>query len=351
MTGPVNVVSLVPLPTWAREEILAVDAAVRLTEAPAWFDGELRQTWPEYTVATYLAPGSEGFGTRADRDALLDSADVIVGGFPVPIDLRARSPHLRWFHQTRAGASNLEPCDLWGSDVTVTTGRGLGNTLAIAEYVVAAFLHFARSLDRASVDRAAGSFDRPAYRPVQLAGKTVCVVGVGGIGREVGRLCSLLGMHVVGTRLDPDGKLPTGFELVAGPDQLHDLLGSALFVAVCCQWTPETEGLIGSEVFAAMPEGAVLVNVARGEIVDERALATALAAGRLRGVALDVYRGEFEHPPPDHLWADPRVLMTPHVSGGTDAGSNAPIELFIENLKAFLAGGPMVNVVDWDRGY
>jgi glyoxylate/hydroxypyruvate reductase len=351
MADTIEILSLVPLSERIRDEIEAVDPGVRLTVVPGWFDGEIRDTWPARTTELYLRPGSEGEGSRAQRDELLATADVVLGGFPVPVDLRSRSPRLRWFHQTPAGASNLRGCDLWGSDVVVTTSRGLGSTLAIAEYVVASFLHFARGLHRVAIDRAAGKVDRFAYDPVQLAGKTACVVGTGGIGRDVGRLCAALGMRVVGTRRSARGPAPEGFDDVGGPERLHELLARATFVAVCCQWTPETERLIDSAALAAMPDGAVLVNVARGEIVDEDALAQALASGRLRGVALDVHVGEFERPPPDVLWSDPRVLVTPHVSGGSDARPARPLALFVENLRALLAGEPLQNVIDWDRGY
>lgn len=333
----------------ARSTIEAVDPRVRLTMAPGWFDGEIRDSWGEYTARSYLPAGAAGSGTRAERDALLAEAEVILGGFPLPLDLRSRSPRLRWVHQTPAGASNLNNSDLWGSDVTVTTSRGLGNTLAIAEYTVASFLYFARALPRAERDARRGEFDRFAYRPVLLAGKTVCVIGAGGIGQEVGRLCAALGMRVVGTRRDPSGPLPVGFAELRGPDGLAALLAQSSFVAVCCQWTPETEGLLGRDQFAALPPGAVVVNVARCEIIDEAALVDAL--DHLGGVALDVYVGEFEHAPPAALWDHPKVLITPHTSGGAEARSMRPIELFCANLRALLDSRPLDNVIDWTRGY
>ena len=100
-----------------------------------------------------------------------------------------------------------------------------------------------------------------------------------------------------------------------------------------------------------MKTGSVLVNVARGEIVDEPALAEALAAGKLRGVVLDVYVGEFEHAPPPLLWQDKRVLFTPHTSGASDDNRHGAIDLFCENLRAWLDGAPLRNVIDWQRGY
>ena len=119
----------------------------------------------------------------------------------------------------------------------------------------------------------------------------MCVVGAGGIGREVGRLAAALGMRVIGTRRrpEPGAPLPTGFAGVGGTDDLDRFLGESDFVVVCCQWTPETTNLINAARLAAMRRGVVLVNVARGEIVDEAALAEALARGHLRGVVLDVY--------------------------------------------------------------
>src|SRR5205085_12022398 len=105
----------------------------------------------------------------------------------VSADLRARAPRLKWLHQRQAGASNLLGSDLWGGDVMVTTSRGVANSLPIAEYAVAGILHFAMGFDRAAIDRDAGAFDHRAYRPLLVQGKTVCVVGAGGIGGEVGR--------------------------------------------------------------------------------------------------------------------------------------------------------------------
>ncbi len=202
-----KVVSLIPLGRTARDEIENVDASIELHIAAGWFDGELRDTWGDKTADSYLGRPQD-IPPQVERDEILAAADVILGGFPVPVDLVARAPRLRWFHQTPAGASNLHRCDLWGSDVIVTTSRGLGNTLAIAEYVVASFLHFARGLHQASIDREGATFDRMSYRPALLAGKTVCVVGAGGIGQEVRAMGLENGMKLVegGRELRPLGR-------------------------------------------------------------------------------------------------------------------------------------------------
>lgn len=348
-----NVLAIQRMSAADRAKIEAVDPAVRLIDAGGWFDGEIRATWPAVTAARYLPRGAEGTGAREERDRLLAEAEVIVGGWPFPLDLRARAPRLRWFHQRPAGASNLRLGDLWGSDVTVTTSRGVGNTLAMAEYAVAGILHFAKGFHRAVVDRGTAAFDYRAYRPLLLEGKTACVVGVGGIGREVGRLCAALGMRVLGTRyrLDPGEPLPPEFAALGAAGDLERLLPESDAVVICCQWTPETTRLFDARRFAAMKAGSILVNVARGEIVDEEALADALARDHLRGAALDVYVGEFERLPPSRLWSDPKVVITPHISAASDDDRHGAIDLFCANLRAYLDGKPLKNVIDWKRGY
>src|SRR5258708_1677175 len=209
----IKVLSIARINAEDRAKIEAVDPAIQLTDAGGWYDGEIRETWSSFTSARYLTPGAIGSATREERDRLLAGAEVILGGWPFPLDLRARAPRLKWFHQRAAGASNLLIGDLWGNRVVVTTSRGFGNTLAMAEYAVAGILHFAKGLHRAALDRDAGTFAHRVYQPLLLQGKTACIVGVGGIGRDVGRLCAALGMQVVGTRRDPHrgAPLPSGF--------------------------------------------------------------------------------------------------------------------------------------------
>src|SRR5258706_5106597 len=217
----VNVLAIERISAADRTQIEAVDPAIRLTDAGGWYDGEIRETFPAATVDRYLPRDANGAGTRAERDRLLAEAEVVLSGWPYPRDLRARAPTLKWLHQRPAGASNLLLSDLWGSDVVVTTSRGAANPLPIAEYAVASILYFAKGLQRAAVDRVNRKFDFRAYRPVLVEAKTVCVVGAGGIGLEVGRLCAALGMRVIGTRRTrPDGPLPQGFSALGGAADL-----------------------------------------------------------------------------------------------------------------------------------
>jgi phosphoglycerate dehydrogenase-like enzyme len=352
-SSDIEVLVIVRVADEALRRIAAVDSRLHVVDGRGWFDDEYRESWPAWSVQRYLSAHSIPVSPRQERDRMLASAEVILGGWPFPLDLRARSRRLRWFHQLPAGASNLLRGDLWGSDVIVTTSRGHGDIRPMAEYVLAAFLHFARGLHRASHDRQQHQFDHRAYRPVLLQGKTVCVVGAGGIGQAVGQLCASVGMRVNGTRrhLLASDQLPPGFTRIEGAARLHSLLAESDFVAVCCQWTPETTNLIGREAFAAMKPNGILANVARGEIIDEDALVAALGEGKLGGVALDVYVGEFEREPDRRLWDDERVIITPHVSAATDLGQHRGVDLFCTNLRAYVDDQPLANTIDWTLGY
>ncbi len=335
------------------QRIHSVDPRIEVVDARGWFDVELCATWPQWTVARYLENRKYPTTTREERDRALESATIVLTGWPPLKDLKARAPHLKWVHQLPAGASNLVETDLWGANLLVTTSRGLTNRRPMAEYVLASFLHFARGLHLSYRDQRRRYFDHQSYNPVIIRDKTACVVGTGGIGQEVAKLCAAAGMRVVGCRrhVAPGAGLPPGFVRLEPANLLHDLLRESEFVAVCCPWTKETTRLIGRAAFAAMKSGTVLANIARGEIIDQEALVHALAEGKLRGVALDVYDGEFEHEPDWRLWSDERVVITPHVSAGTDCSEHQGVDLFCENLRRFMAGLPLKNLLDWERGY
>ena len=349
----VNVLTMPKLAEPVLKRIQSVGRQVQLIDAGGWFDVELRAAWPRWTVDRYIAGRESPVTTVDQRNRALAEAEVVLTGWPPLKDLRARAPRLKWVHELPAGASNFFGTDLWGADVRVTTSRGLTNRRPMAEYVLASFLHFARGFHLSYREKHHGRFDHRAYDPVILRDKTACVIGAGGIGREVGMLCAAAGMRVVGTsrRGTSGAALPPGFARIEAADRLHDLLGESEFVAVCCPWTKETDRLIGPAVFAAMKTGTTLVNIARGEIIDEEALLQALAAGKLRGVALDVYDGEFERAPDARLWRHERVVITPHVSAATDVSEHGGLNLFCENLARYLEGRPLENLIDWERGY
>jgi phosphoglycerate dehydrogenase-like enzyme len=294
---------------------------------------------------------------RADDglDAALAVADVFLVGYPVPPVVVGRAPHLVWAHHTQAGVSNLHDSDLWTSPVTLTSSRGVVSAAAIAEYVVAAAAFFARGLHEGTRQKQAGLFTRSGYDMVSLRDATMGVVGLGGIGREVARQARGLGMRVLATRrsVSAPARDADGVDCLLPAGQLHQLAAESDFLAVCAQLTAETTGLIDAAALTALKPGAVLINVARGEEVDEDALIEALVSGTLRGAVLDVHDGELAgRPPRPELLELPQVLLTPHISGRGDPASREPVRrLFTDNLRRFLLGEPLLNVVDRQRGY
>ena len=129
------------------------------------------------------------------------------------------------------------------------------------------------------------------------------------------------------------------------------MLAQADFVALCAQSTPETEKMIGKAQLQAMKPTAYLINIARGELIDEDAMVQALREHQIAGAMIDVYAAEFQKPPRQDFWELPNLLITPHVSGGTDVPTDELLELFYENLARFVDGRELINAIDWARGY
>ncbi|MDO8673735.1 MAG: NAD(P)-dependent oxidoreductase [Dehalococcoidia bacterium] len=340
--------------------IAAIDPRVNLLDGRSIFDAEYARTWPPETIRRLLGAFSAGEGDegqpralQAERDDLLGQTDVIIMSIPYPTTLVSRAPRLKWVHQTPAGASNLRFGDIWGSPVPVTTSRGWTNSTAHAEWVIGAMLIFAKDFPQSFKDRQGGVPERRHYRPRLLVGKTVGIVGLGGIGKEVARLARALGLRAIATKRSVSGRIldAEGVDELFPPAELHQLLAQSDFVVISTQWTPETEKLIGREELKAMKRTGYLINVARGEIVDEAALCEALREGTIAGAALDVREGENLRPPSETLLTSPNLIYTPHISGGTDVRTHRGIELFCQNLARFLARQELVNLVDWERGY
>jgi phosphoglycerate dehydrogenase-like enzyme len=176
------------------------------------------------------------------------------------------------------------------------------------------------------------------------------VVGLGAIGSGVAALADALGMRVSGVRRHLDQPVPPGVQLVVGPERLREVLGDADAVVLAAPKTAETRAMFGPDEFAAMKSSAVLVNVARGRLIDDDALIAALERGQIAGAGLDAFARE--PLPPDHpLWSQPNVLMTPHTAPFGADYWQAAIDFFLENFDRFRRGEPLMNVVDKTRGY
>ncbi len=311
---------------------------------------------PEAEVERLRAQFPEHTFVRADSDAeALAAIPPAEAAFSSRITRAhlAAAPHLRWIHSPAAGVGAMLFPEMVASPVVMTNSRG-NSAVTIAEHVLAVTLAVLRDLPlawRRQTERvwAQNEFDAGASIRT-LRGTRALVVGLGSIGGEAARLLAAVGCEVIGIRRRPDSAAPPGVTAIRGPAALMDELPRADVVVLSAPQTAETWHLFGDTQFAAMKGGSVIVNVSRGKLIDEPALLRALEAGRLRGAALDV----FEHEPLDPaspLWERRDVLITPHVSGFHAGYWPEATRLFADNLRRFVAGEPLENMVDKRAGY
>lgn len=308
----------------------------------------------ETVVVRASADGTGDGGGGASVEAVEAVRDAkIYLGLGVAPEILAAGTGLRWTHTGTAGVGGSLTREMLESDVVFTNSAGV-HAAPVAETVLALLLHFARGLDVALDAQREGRWDKgwfnAASSPVgEVGASTVGIVGFGGIGRAVAERVRALGARVLAVKRRPADAAP-GVELVYGEDGLRRLLEESDHVVLTVPETDETRGLIGRAALERMKPGAVLVNVARGGVLDEDALVDALSAGRLRGAALDVFA---EEPlPGDHpLWRLPNVVVTPHVSSYTHSYWERETALVVENIRRYLTGGRLLNVVDKRAGY
>jgi phosphoglycerate dehydrogenase-like enzyme len=296
-------------------------------------------------------------------DGPLDDVEVLLRGWlsAEAFDrLLARAPRLVWVHSASAGVERALTPTARQRGVVITNARGVFSR-PIAEYVLMMILAISRRLPQLlELQR------ERTWQPLEgseLRDLTIGVVGLGSIGRAVAALASAFGCRVVAIRRRTDGAArPTATDgddgalasvspdLVLGPEGLPQLLAESDFVVLAAPLTPETEGMIDDAALAAMKRGSWLVNVARGRLIDERALLRALGEGRIGGAVLDTFA---EEPlPPDSPFYDlPNAIVTPHTSWSSGRVLDRSVELFCDNLRRFARGEPLVNVVDPDAGY
>jgi phosphoglycerate dehydrogenase-like enzyme len=279
--------------------------------------------------------------------AALASADVLVTGFPTqtldPLVFARRMPRLRWIHSLTAGLGTLVSPELLERDIVVTNASG-AYAPAMAEYVFAALVLLARRLPDLLLARVEHRWpDHELGR--ELAGTRIGIVGFGGVGRRVATLCVGAGMEVRAIRRTPTADAGQPDVRVGGPGELDELLAWCDALVLSASSNASTRGLIGARELALMPAHALLVNVARGELVDEPALAAALHAGGIAGAMLDVTTVE-PLPPESPLWSAPNLWITPHMSGGTLESRARSLALLVDNVRRYAADEPLVNLVD-----
>jgi len=300
---------------------------------------QIQAVWPE---ATLVDAGQERV---ADE---LPSADLFCGHpkVPVPWDRVVRGGRLKWIQSSAAGLDHCLVPAVVASDIVVTSASGV---LAdqVAEQTVGMAIACTRRFSLFLEQQARREFVR---RPTaDLTGATVGIVGLGGNGRRLVEVLEPFRVRILATDWFPVRK-PAAVEFLGGPETLDDILPRLDILFLCAPLTEHTRGLVDAAALARMKPGAILVNVARGPLVDEAALAAALARGQLDAAALDVTP---EEPPPasSPLWTAPRLIITPHVAGQSGRRIDAMTEFFCDNLRRYCRGEPLRNLVDKRLGF
>lgn len=314
--------------------------AGRLDEADL---AALREAAPNLRV---VVPASQ-----AEALALAPQAHGVDGRWATAEFLRA-ADKLVWVQAPSAGVDRyLGRKELIEQDRIVLTNMQGVHGRAIADHVFALLLSLTRDL-RPYLDPARrGEWNRSGggAEPIALHGRTLLVVGLGGIGSEVAQRAKGFGMRVTATRRS-EIPPPAFVDHQGTPEQLPSLLAEADVVVLCVPLTEETTGMIDAAALATMKRGAYLINIARGKVVDTDALVAALRDGHLAGAGLDVT--DPEPLPPEHpLWDLPNLIITPHVAGRAALTDRQWARLYHENLRRFAAGQPLLNVVDKTAGY
>jgi len=255
-----------------------------------------------------------------------------------------KAPGLKWLHVFNVGVDHPIYTEMLERGVRLTTSSGSAS-VAIAQTAIAALLALARGFPHwlTAQRRREWTPLRAEASPRDLRGQTAVVLGLGRIGTEIARLAQALGLTVIGVRRGPRRPGDPVDELHA-PAALPGLLARCDWLVITCPLTPETRGLVNAELIAKLPRAARIINVARGEIVNEPALVAALQSGRLAGAYLDVFETE-PLPPESPLWDLPNVIVTPHNAGAAAGGDERVLEIFLDNLGRWHRGAPLVNEV------
>jgi phosphoglycerate dehydrogenase-like enzyme len=280
----------------------------------------------------------------ATLDGKLQAAEILLtGGFDAS-DLASRAPRLKWVQSTSAGVEKLAP--YVPSGIVLTNASGVHMPKG-GEYAMTALLMLNHRVPHFVTAQRASRWDQAFATPI--AGKTVLILGVGAIGSAAARLARRFGMRVIG--ISRSGKRNPLVDRMYRPRDLKKVLPEADFVLAILPLTDETRGLLGRAELDLLPRHAGLVNLGRGPVIDNDALADKLRKGELSGAVLDVYPEE-PLPSSSPLWATPNLVMSPHCAvDDATAYAERALALFLGNLKRYLAGRPLMNVVDTQLGY
>ena len=310
--------------------------------------------WTDSPTAYLDAIQTAGLAERVAIDTLprkekpsaeqLARTEAMMAG-AVPAGLLPAMPRLRWAQAMSAGVDNWLALPDLPSGLTLTCARGT-HTESMPENIIGALFHVAKPYAQVAEHQKQSKWVHTVAQP--LTGKTLGILGLGAIGQEVARIAVALGMHVIGTKRRPT-RIPNVAEVLA-PERTDEVLSQSDFVLLLLPATPETENFIDAKRLARMKPSAWLLNFGRGQIINDADLMAATREKKIVGALLDVFRQEplpSEHP----FWKAPGIIVVPHIGGPHPQRDRFVARLFVENLKRFLDGEPLKEVVDRSAGY
>jgi len=313
------------------ERITNADAAVNLTSVAALCKGERNGDAEATTKLNTLLPQAE-----------------VAFGLKFPDDMIERAPNLKWIQVFLAGIDGFKSKGLIPEHIVFTkTARIQGTTMA--ESIIVRMLMFAKQMPTYSQQKLSKMWERA--ESITLHGKTLGILGLGNVGKELARLAKAFGMRVIANRRSAKkvGRA-RNVDLLLPSSHLHQLLEQSDFVALTLPLTPDTEKLIGAKEFDAMKNSAYIINISRGQIIDEEAMIKALESKQIAGAGLDVFAVE-PLPMESVLWNMPNVIISPHIAASMAGYPELATELFCENLRRYISGKKLLNVVDKKTGY
>ncbi len=332
-------------PLKSRKLLIVVHHPFDLWNVPTWFPDKLRTDFPQIEV-----------NHRTNYDGVEEylRESEIVFAFSLRSEQFRLAQKLRWIHAPTAAVHQLLFPELVTSDVVLTNAHEVHGPV-VAEHVIALIFALAKKIPQATLLQQKRTWGQGAIwndgpRPREVVGAALGLIGLGSIGRPVARMAAALGMRVIAVREHPEKEKPDGVAAVYAPAQLDELLSQSDYVVVAAPLTEATRGLINADRLGAMRPDAYLINVGRGPQVDEAALADALRSHRVAGAALDVFERE-PLPAESPLWALENLIITPHTASLTEKLWQRHYALFSENLRRYLAGEPLLFVVDKYKGY
>jgi len=327
-----------------RKLLIFVHHPFDLWNGPSWFAEGLQAEFPQLNVV-HLPDYKR-------VDAEISDAEITITWSIRPEQIKA-AKKLRWIHSPAAAVHQLIFPELVNSDIVLTNAREVHGPV-VAEHVIAQIFALAKKIPDAVRLQQNHEWGQQRMwdelpRVREVAGATVGLVGLGSIGRAVAKNAKALGMRVIAVREHP-GKESEGADMVFGPAQVNEVFREADYVVLAAPVTDDTKAIANAERLALMKPDACLINVARGQLVDEGALASALREKKIGGAAIDVFRKE-PLAPESPLWDVPGLLVTPHTAALTGKLWERHYELFSENLRRYLSGQALLGVVDKHKGY